>query len=545
MITASREGILQLILDLVKVPGVSRSPEEAETGRLIRRKLESIPWVRAHPGSIIDAALPGDPWGRSIVGCLLRADPPVPETVILTGHYDVVGVEDFGPLRHLAFSPLEYTRALAEAALEGEAREDLASGEYLFGRGIMDMKAGLAVEIAILAEASENPAALEANILFLAVPDEEDSSSGMRGAVGLLSELQEREGLLYKGAVLTEPSSAGAPAGTGQAVFTGTVGKLMPFFYCLGSGAHVGQYYQGLNATLLASCCNDLMEGNPEFAETVGEEKTPPPACLALRDIRKGYSVTLPDRAVAFYNMMTLRRTPADILKDLKHLAAQAFSNALEHLAGSAGKWGAGRRPDFVPKVLTFEEFASGLGRSMPDLKTFIRKKSESLENGFDDREKALALLGGLCDLRTSAEPVIIVGFLPPWYPHRENREDRPTDRLAMKVARKVVDKARERHGIDMGVRGFFGGICDLSYLGYRGNAFDPFCVAANMPGWGSVYRISVKELMALDVPVVNIGVSGKDPHKPTERLHLPYTLDTLPGLLRFAVSAFGRGDLS
>jgi arginine utilization protein RocB len=105
-----------------------------------------------------------------------------------------------------------------------------------------------------------------------------------------------------------------------------------------------------------------------------------------------------------------------------------------------------------------------------------------------------------------------------------------------------VAAEAKEQYGIDMGIRAFFGGICDLSYLGYRGSAFDSFCVAANMPGWGSVYRLPVKELTALDVPVLNIGVSGKDPHKPTERLHLPFTLDVLPGLLRRAIDCFARG---
>jgi arginine utilization protein RocB len=541
MITASRESILQLLLDLVKVPGVTRTPEEAETGRFIRRKLETIPWVKAHPESIIDVPL-GDPLGRSIVGCLLKAGPQKADTVILTGHYDVVGVEDFGPLRHLAFSPLEYTRALADAPLEGEVQKDLASGEYLFGRGIMDMKAGLAVEMALLAEASKNPESLGVNLLFLAVPDEEDSSLGMRGAVSLLSELREKEGLTYKGAILTEPSSAGAPEEAGETIFTGTVGKLMPFFYCLGAGSHVGQYFRGLNATLLVSCCNSLMEANPDFAESVGGETTPPPACLYLRDIRKGYSVTLPDRAVAFYNLMTLRRSPAEILKDLKLLAEKAFSMAVDHLEGSAQALKAGEFRRFFPKVMTFEEFLAEAGRRVPDVKEFIREKVAALDKGLDDREKALALLGELCDLWNTREPAIIVGFLPPWYPHRENAEDRPSDRLAMQVAQEVAAEAKEQYGIDMGIRAFFGGICDLSYLGYHGSAFDPFCVAANMPGWGSVYRLPVKELTALDVPVLNIGVSGKDPHKPTERLHLPFTLDVLPELLRRAIDCFARG---
>jgi len=182
MITASREGILQLIIDLVKIPGITRTPEEAKMGLAILEKLKSIPWVKDHPKSIIDLKLPDDPWERRLVGCLLRAEPPKAETIILTGHYDVVGVDDFGPLRHLAFSPMEYTRAITGTNLEEEVLRDLASGEYLFGRGIMDMKAGLAVEMALLVEASANPLNLGANILFLAVPDEEDSSEGMRAA---------------------------------------------------------------------------------------------------------------------------------------------------------------------------------------------------------------------------------------------------------------------------------------------------------------------------------------------------------------------------
>ncbi len=545
MITASRESILQLILDLVKIPGVTRTPEEAETGRFIRQELETIPWVKAHPESIIDVPLAGDPLGRNIVGCLLKAKPQKAGTVILTGHYDVVGVEDFGPLRHLAFSPLEYTRALADAGLKGEVLEDLASGEYLFGRGIMDMKAGLAVEMGLLAEASENPESLGVNILFLAVPDEEDSSLGMRGAVSLLSELREKEGLAYKGAILTEPSSAGAPREAGETVFTGTVGKLMPFFYCLGAGAHVGQYFRGLNATLLVSCCNSLMEANPDFTEAVGEEKTPPPACLFMRDIRKSYSVTLPDRALAFYNLMTLRRAPAEIVKDLKSLAEKAFSMAVDHLEESARDLGIPDYRCYPPKVVTFEEFVSEAGRSVPGLKDFIRERVESLDEGLDDRGKSLAVLEALCNRGNMEGPMIIVGFLPPWYPHRENAEDRPSERLAMQVARKVAAEAKETHKTDMSIRGFFGGICDLSYLGYRGSAFDPFCVAANMPGWGSAYRLPVRDLMGLDIPVLNIGVSGKDPHKPTERLHLPYTLDVLPGLLRTAIAAFAEGGTS
>jgi arginine utilization protein RocB len=51
----------------------------------------------------------------------VEAVPTVKGTVVLTGHYDVVGAEDFGSLEDLAFSPLEYTSALKERGLDGEA----------------------------------------------------------------------------------------------------------------------------------------------------------------------------------------------------------------------------------------------------------------------------------------------------------------------------------------------------------------------------------------------------------------------------------------
>jgi arginine utilization protein RocB len=65
--------------------------------------------------------------------------------------------------------------------------------------------------------------------------------------------------------------------------------------------------------------------------------------------------------------------------------------------------------------------------------------------------------------------------------------------------------------------------------------------VASNIPGWGSVYRIALGELKKLDVPVLNLGPSGKDPHKATERLRLSYSLEIFPRLLREVVLSLAR----
>lgn len=173
--------------------------------------------------------LPNDPLGRHVVGAIVYSAEDTKDTVILTGHYDVVDVGDYGKYKKLAFSPMEYTRALKRENLDTESKQDLLSGDYLFGRGIMDMKCGLAAEMALLEEFAADVSKFPVNVLFLAVPDEEDSSEGMRAAVSLLVELQEKENLRYLGAILTEPSSAGAQVEGKELIFCGTVGKLMPF----------------------------------------------------------------------------------------------------------------------------------------------------------------------------------------------------------------------------------------------------------------------------------------------------------------------------
>lgn len=537
--TLNKSQLMELLLELTEVPSVSRTEGEVRMGAFIKEKLlERIPGLKDTPKDLIWHPLPNDPLKRHVVGALVRSARHTADTVILTGHYDVVDVADFGKHKSLAFSPLEYTKALHGEPLEHEVQEDLLSGDYLFCRGIMDMKCGLAVEMALLEKFAANPSDLPVNVLFLAVPDEEDSSEGMRAAVSLLVELQEKEALRYLGAILTEPSSAGAQVEGKELIFFGTVGKLMPFFYCIGTGAHVGQYYRGLSATLLASFCNQLMEANPDLVEEVGGEKVPPPACLYFRDLRDSYSVTLPDRALVYYNLLTLRKYPADILKELKKIAEQAFRQALDHLADSAKNAGFAA-DEFSPLVLTFEEYLTEIARENPDIKSKIREIASELANINDDRERAIELLKRLSERDFSRKPKIVVGFLPPWYPHRENTRESAPDLLVAKVAQKVMDEAREKFGTEMEIKEFFGGICDLSYMGYKGSAFDPFCIAANMPGWGSIYRVAVKDLMKLDIPVLNIGPSGKDPHKPTERLYLPFSLEVFPALLEKAVKSF------
>ncbi|MEA3507385.1 MAG: M20/M25/M40 family metallo-hydrolase [Synergistota bacterium] len=545
MLKNTPEGVLDLLLQLVRIPGVSETPDEAETARFIHSTLAGEKYFEQKPENLFFEPVPEDPWGRGVVAALVEAAEPTAKTVIMTGHYDVVPVDDFGPERELAFSPLEYTRRLTEKELEGEAAEDLASGDYLFGRGVMDMKCGLAAEMTLLAEASEKPEALNANMLFMVVPDEEVNSVGMRAAVPFLIRLREERGLDYRGAVLTEPPNAGAPDAETEVISLGTAGKVMPFFFCVGKGAHVGQYFDGFSAALMSSCCTMKMEANPDFADEVKGETVPPPACLFQRDLRKGYSVTVPDRAAAYFSLLTLDRLPAELMKDIKKAAEHAMADARAHLKSVGENCGGDAKteaPANEEEVVSFEEFASLAAKvTGGDIKERVRSFVDGLDPSLDDRDRCLAVVSAMLDWSGIQGPMIIVGFMPPYYPHRTNTRKSPGERRALAVAERVIEAASEGFGETLETREHFMGICDLSYMGFQGSAFDVFCMAANTPGWGTIYRMALKEIMALDIPAINVGPRGKDPHRPTERLHMPYSTKVFPQLLAEAVHAFGE----
>ncbi|MFN8461671.1 MAG: hypothetical protein U0X93_07885 [Anaerolineales bacterium] len=90
--------------------------------------------------------------GRKIVACLLKSENPkdTGKTIILLSHFDTVGVDDFPALAtrvNLAFQPDELRRSCVnfeqkDLLTESDRVIALQSGEWMFGRGSVDMKVG-------------------------------------------------------------------------------------------------------------------------------------------------------------------------------------------------------------------------------------------------------------------------------------------------------------------------------------------------------------------------------------------------------------------
>ena len=144
-------GLYRLLVDLVKVPSVSLTQGEVEVAERIEESLGALPYFRQNPRDLRFIPIPGDPLGRKSVMALVRAKPATRRTVVVIGHADVVGPEPYGALADLAFDPVALTARLEREELPEAARADLASGKFLFGRGIGDMKAGVAIGMGMAA----------------------------------------------------------------------------------------------------------------------------------------------------------------------------------------------------------------------------------------------------------------------------------------------------------------------------------------------------------------------------------------------------------
>jgi len=164
-----RDMLMKTMLDIVSVPGISGTVTENLAADRIYEIISSIAYFKKNPDNLKKIKIKDDPLGRIFISALFRSKANTGRTIILTGHHDVVSADGYGHLKDLAFSPNELTKRITELGPSKEVLEDVNSGEWLFGRGVADMKHGLALGIELLRELSEKDD-FAGNILFLSVP---------------------------------------------------------------------------------------------------------------------------------------------------------------------------------------------------------------------------------------------------------------------------------------------------------------------------------------------------------------------------------------
>jgi arginine utilization protein RocB len=530
---------IELLSRLVGFPSITGSQAEIAIAQYIEEELRAFSYFQENADHL---QLHPTEDGRKIVTALVKKGEDVRNTVILVSHFDVVDIQDYGRWKPIAFDTEKLTEAFYsdKQNIPLEVQKDIEQGNWLFGRGTMDMKCGLVSHMAMIEQAIGG--AFDGNVLLLAVCDEEVNSVGMRTAVPVLLEMAEKYRLEYKACLNSEPMFARYPGDENNYIYTGSIGKVLPGFLCYGKETHVGEPLSGLNASYMVSQITNQFELNTEFCEVIEGEVMPPPTNLLQRDLKEEYSVQIPHRAVTLFNLFLFEKTMDEIVEQLRGLMKTAAVSIEQNYAKQANKFAQLQRstPGTIKiNVLTFEELMAYA------VKTYGKEEVDHIQTAAmesraegDDREVTIRLVDQMAALCKELSPMIVLFFAPPYYPAVSSRKDP----YIQSVVDDMITYAKTKHEVVLQKQNYFGGISDLSYTGLSQPISSLNPLVSNMPLWEKGYTLPLEGLEALNLPVLNLGPVGRDAHKWTERLDIDYAFETLANMLPVVINKLLTG---
>jgi arginine utilization protein RocB len=542
MENARKERIKKLTLDLVRIQSDTGTRLEKEVEAYLHAWLGELAYFKTHPDYFGQYSLPQDALERCVVWGLLKGQGD--QTLILMHHHDAVDAFDYGGLEKWAYDPPALQSALHDVALSREARQDLESGQWLFGRGTGDMKGGAAIQLVLLEEYTARPD-FKGNILLLSVPDEESLSVGMRGSLRLLIDLKARFNLNYRILINSEPHAKEQDRyGT---FHIGSAGKILPVVYVRGKKTHIGHIYQGFNPVLLLSEIVLQTELNTDYAGLVRGEVPPPPCWSYLRDRKEVYDASIPPSAGGYLSLIHLKSTPIELMRQLKTSCETAFDRVIEkiqqsHAAYSRKKNEQAPAPCWTVNVRTFAELyqqaVNDAGRTFQTAyDTFLASiVSEIEQQRLNMPEATFQIIEMTLEYVKDLAPMVVLALCPPYYPpiHNDDFADLPAS--VQNLTDHLIRFARSRWQEVYKITNYMMGITDLSYAGLpRGENIAPY-IGANMPLWQKTYDIPFADMQALSIPVINIGPWGKDHHKFTERVYKTDLYERTPALVEGAI---------
>ncbi len=539
------ENMLEIAMKMVKIQSVNTTLGEKNIGDFLEEYFKSIPYFKEHPEYLIVKQLNDDSLGRKNVMALLRGEKKgtvneMSRTLLWHGHTDTVGVEDYGALAELACKPDELMAALKTMELQADVKADLDSGDYIFGRGCCDMKSGDAVFIGLIEELSRHPEKLLGNILISLNPVEENLHTGIIEGIDTLLELKERYGLKYEMAINNDYICPLFPGDNVKTIYTGVVGKLLPCFYIQGHETHVGQCFEGFDASMAAARLVDNINMNTDLCDGYEGEYTLPPSVLKLKDLKGWYNVQTAHEALVYFNYFVHNASIESIIEKLKTKAQNSMDEVYAGNKLKALKFAdiSGQNmtvPDFKPEVMTYDELKKsllkdGLITEQAIYKLEMEITSAEMEKGTDAREIPVEIIRRLLAVGRKKNPLIVLYFAAPYCPHN-TLQDKSADLI--ETLEKVKAKMEKTTGEKYRMMKFFPSLSDSSYLKIDDDAESVEMLRQNFPAQGSLYPISIEKIQKLDIPAVNYGCYGKDAHKWTERVNVPYTFGILPELIK------------
>jgi len=541
--------IRDLTIELTEIRSIVGTEEENNVVERIYEKFKEMNYFKENPNRIKFVEVKDDPLNRkSLLAVVKGQKGNSKKAVVLIGHTDTVGISDYGIIKEYANKPLELKDKLKSISLSEGALKDLESGEYLFGRGIFDMKCGLSILIAIVEYLSDNVDSLEGNIVFAAVCDEEGNSGGMLNVVPELIKLKEEEDFEYQALIDTDYMAPRYEGDNTRYVYVGTVGKIMPSFYVVGSESHAGDPFRGIDPNHIASLILDEISFNTKYCDEAEGEVTVPPISLRQQDLKPEYSVQTARTSYLYFNFSTHRSTPDEIMEKIKEGAKLAFQRVIDNLNKEyeiyckANNFPFEKLP-WKARVMSYEELYNKVKEEKGEeldkaIENLNRKLMECKD--VDERMYALRMVETVHSMWSDKDPVVIAYFSPPYYPHIYVKGENQLEKNLLDVVNRIIKNTQSKYDIKM--KKFYPYISDLSYASAPRDGYAIESLKNNMPGFGIKYKLPLDHMQKLNLPLVNIGPFGKDAHKCTERVEEDYSFNVVPKMVYEVIEGILKG---
>jgi len=521
--------IEQILLDLVGVQSDTGTKLECQMAEKIYGMIKSNIYFKDNP-ELCGTYEGKDILKRPVVWALRKGRNN--KTIILMGHYDAVEIESYGVLKPYALNPKLLKKKFKEVEIGNEElKEDLENEDWAFGRGIADMKAGIAINMHTLFTNGNK----DINILFIAVPDEENMSSGAIQSIELYKILEDRFNLDYKLCIISEPQFRNV--GEDIQLIEGSMGKFLPIIMAKGILTHSAQIFNGLNSGFIISESIRNIELSTEIISEDMGIFTQPPTVQIFKDLKTTYDASVPEYSVACFNVLFLNnRTPLSIIENFKGICKKSLDYVIEKyneafdVMKEKGFIEEKARKHFRTEIITLAQLEDRVMQYKRDFNSYKEEMDKMLEDKIRNHEITLQdasihYMKSLLEVSGIDYPVIVIGIAPPYYPAVNNEAIGEDINYCLQ---NLSEYMNQKYGIKTKKVPYLSGMTDMSYMSSV-NPEEERKFLNNLTLPATIYDVPVEKISELNIPSLMIGPASKDVHQIGERVYMPDVIRRIP----------------
>lgn len=537
---ACREEVLKFTNELVAVESIVNTTGEIAIANYLYNKIASFPYFKKNPSYVMLSQTENDEVERyNVLAFVKGTKKKSDKTVILMGHTDTVGTDDYSHLKDKACFPEELMKALHDEPLPELVRNQLESGDWHFGRGTVDMKGGVASHLFLLKYYAEHPEELSGNLLLFAECDEEDSSHGVLSGLKDLKKLREDYQFDYVALINSDFVAPRYEGDANRYIYKGSIGKLLPSFLITGAETHAGSSFEGLDPNYIAAELTRQISYNPDLVDDSLGEFPAPPVSLKQTDFKPTYTIQTALSAYVYYNFFIQSWSPKDVIVKMKEQAEIAFDRALHTLKERYQIFcnRSGETYNELPwktRVIIYEEMKELLEREHGDrfiqhMKVF--KEELMQDKSLDTRMFAARVVEEEWNWMTDKSPAIIIFYSSLYSPRVDVIGKNEKEQQLLDALQHAIEQVQPTYSHPIVTRNFFPYVCDMSCVALSDDEEGIQAVCNNNPGWGTKHSVNYQDIRDINVPAINIGPYGYDAHKKYERMELTFSTEIVPKL--------------